>query len=167
METVNPLIFQFREPIAGEDFVAGVTIRGPVVAVHEDDGEWWFYGVAPSALAEGGATVSEAFARMLLAIRTLLMDSAMAASSFEEFKAIAERFVGQEDEVERARWQVALDALRSGATLPDAAFDHLPRAEFGKIKCGITVERLDRQEPTESAVQEDYSSGLEVFESAA
>ena len=167
MPAVYPLIFTFREPIAGEAFVAGVDVRGKVVACLEDDGEWWFYGVLPGAMAEGGVSAQEAYARFTLAFRTVLADAAMSSRTFEDFKRAAERFVLQEDAVESERWRSALEAVRSGRTIQDAPFDDLPRLSGTDTAFGVEVVRLGSATAPTSSSTDQYSAGSQLLRPAA
>lgn len=169
METpaLYPLIFTFREPVASEAFVAGVAVRGKVVACREDDGEWWFYGVAPGAMAEGGTSAQEAYARFTLAFRTVLADAAMSSGTFEDFKRAAERFVSQEDVVEAARWDSALNAVRAGRVTQEAPFEGLRRESGTETTFGVEVVRLDNPITQRTSSQVQYSAGSELLRPAA
>ena len=134
-ETAYPLLFTFREPVAGKGFLAGVSARGRVLAVFED-GEWWYYGVEPGAMAEGGATPQEAYARFLAALRNYLQDAAAEATSFQDLEAEVRRFFRQIDDVEETRWKAVLRAVRNGDVAAEGPFSELPR-EPADSPCGL------------------------------
>lgn len=48
-----PLLFDYKDCIAGNGFLAAVVVSGRALMRSEDD-EWWMHGVQPSAIAEGG-----------------------------------------------------------------------------------------------------------------
>ncbi len=158
--TACPLIFTFREAVASEGFIAGVSITGRVLACREDDSEWWFYGVAPGAMAEGGATTGEAYARFVLALRNVLTDAATAAKTFDTFKFEVERFVAQEDSEEAERWSSAVEAHRLGRVVPDPAFDDIPRRAADGIPFGVEVVQLDRPATTITAPPYNHETTL-------
>ena len=138
-----PLIFKFREHLAGDGFVAEVAVCGRVLARKEDDGEWWLYGVAPGAMAEGGGSLEEAYARFSLALRNVFSESATAADSFAEFERSVQRFVGQVDPIESERWSASLESYRSGREKSDAPISDLPRLSADFTKFGALISRVD------------------------
>jgi predicted RNase H-like HicB family nuclease len=162
-----PLIFRFREPIAGVGFVVEVAIWGRVLARREDEGEWWLYGVSPGAVAEGGATVAEAFARFTLAIRTLLTDTAQESSSLDSFEATTRSFVAQEDSVERDRWNAALAAFRSGEQKQEAPFTALQKLDADWTKFGVRFSRLDAPAPPEKEPESVFTTETALLQPAA
>ena len=137
-----PLMFTFRDAVSGNGFLAGVTLSGRALMVHEDD-EWWIYGVRPGALAETGQTPQEAFLRFRNTYKTVLFDIAGESASFEAFKLEVERFYHEPDEQEESRWNEAFQDLRSGKVQPDAPFSSLPKEPPETHPSQITVERLD------------------------
>jgi len=162
--TAYPLLFTFREPVAGRGFVAGVWVRGRILAVFED-GEWWFYGVEPGAMAEGGATPQEAYARFLAGLRNYLQDAAAEATSFRAFEAEVGRFFRQIDGVEETRWKTVLRAVRTGEVTADAPFAELPK-QSGETPCGLLeFGRLDEANGFEAVKRSSVTP--ELFNAAA
>jgi len=135
------LVFSFRDRIAGEGFLAGVSMNGCAL-VEKENGAWWLYGVAPGGLAERGDELYAAHASFRESYRKVLFDLAAEAKSYEEFKAAVEAFC-RVDTAEEARWHEAAHAIRSGKVTPEAPFSDLPRVEAASCKRGVTVERLD------------------------
>lgn len=144
--THYPLIFTVRDTVSGDGFLAGVTLSGRALMVHEqDDGKWWIYGVRPGALAETGNTPQETFSRFRNSYKTVLFDIAEEVSNFEEFKQEVERFYYEPDEEEERRWMAAFLALRSGEVVPEPPFfSELPKEPPEKRPTQIAVERLDK-----------------------
>jgi len=140
--TSYPLIFSFRDAVAGEGFLACVTISGRARMVKED-GKWWVYGVAPGALAENGSEPLAAHAAFRDAYRKVLYDLAADAETFEGFKELVEGFC-RPDDAEQALWFEAAEAIRSGKVTPEPPFSELPRVNADARKCTVMVERLDQ-----------------------
>lgn len=137
-----PLVFRFREPVEGKGFLAGVDICGRVLAVHEADGSWWLYGVKPGAIAEGAESAEAALVRFVNALRLYLWSAAADAPAFAAFEGEVRRFFNQDDDVEVARWDAALAAIRSGKLVPEPPFDALER-RTDEVPCTLEVARLD------------------------
>jgi hypothetical protein len=138
----HPLIFTFRDAISGQGFLAGISICGRALMVHEDD-KWWMYGVRPAAFAESGETPQETLLNFRNAYREILFDIADERSSFEAFKQEVERFFHDPDPEEERRWDDALKATRSGGFTPPPPLDALERVVAETRPPKITVERLD------------------------
>jgi hypothetical protein len=137
-----PLMFTFRDAISGNGFLAGITVSGRALMVHEDD-DWWIYGVRPGAIAESGQTPQEAFLRFRNTYKTVLFDMAEEFTSFDSLKNEVERFYHEPDKEEERRWTEAFQDLRSGKTQPEAPFSSLPQEAPETRPTQITVERLD------------------------
>lgn len=105
--TRYPILFGFRDLIAGNGFVAGVGVNGRVLLVDEDDG-YWMYGVNPGGLSAGGATAPEAQAEFRVIYRSVLFDIAAEATDFESFKSEVERFFSETNEPTKAEWDEAV-----------------------------------------------------------
>lgn len=137
-----PIMFTFRDVVSGNGFLAGVTLSGRALMVHEDEA-WWIYGVRPGALAEIGQTPQEAFSSFRNTYKTVLFDVAEEFANFESFKEEVERFYHEPDEEEERRWTEAFQDLRSGKTQPEAPFSSLPQEAPEKRPTQISVDRLD------------------------
>ena len=137
-----PLMFTFRDAVSGNGFLAGVTLSGRALMVHEDEA-WWIYGVRPGALADTGQTPQEAFLRFRNTYKTVLFDIAAESEDFDGFKRETERFYHEPDNEEERRWMEAFQDLRSGKVQPEAPFSSLPMAAPETRPTQIAVERLD------------------------
>jgi hypothetical protein len=135
-------MFTFRDAVSGNGFLAGVTLSGRALMVHEDEA-WWIYGVRPGALAETGQTPQEAFLRFRNTYKTVLFDIAAESEDFDGFKRETERFYHEPDNEEERRWVEAFQDLRSGKVQPEAPFTSLPMEPPETRPTQIAVERLD------------------------
>ncbi len=138
----HPLMFTFRDAISGNGFLAGVTLSGRALMVHEDDA-WWIYGVRPGALAETGQTPQEAFLKFRNTYKSVLFDMAEESADYESLKKEIEKFYHEPDEEEERRWMDAFYAIRSGKLQPEQPFASLPQEAPETRPTQITVERLD------------------------
>jgi hypothetical protein len=108
----------------------------------EQDGKWWMYGVRPSAIAESGCTVDEAFLRFRQAHTHVLLDIVQESKDFDEFRNEVEQFFNRSDMDEKA-WEEALKTVRDGHITPPEPFSKLPRQSPDSRPPRIEVERLD------------------------
>ena len=139
-----PLMFTFRDCISGDGFLAGVTISGRALMLSEE-GEWWIYGVRPSAIAETGETPQETFLRFRERTRRLLFDFALQSSDFAEFDSMVSNFFYENDEEEEARWKAAFKRIRTGEIEPEGSFlSTLPKEPPEERPAQITVERIEQ-----------------------
>lgn len=145
----HPLIFTIRDAISGRGFLAGVTVRGKGIMLHEF-GEWWFYGVRPGAIAACGATPSEAFGAFRTRFLETMFDFAEEADSFSKFRERAEAFYHQPEPAQEELWEGALALVRErdrrGGKLP-SAFTGLPRMRPEQHPSQIEVVHLSRHAP--------------------
>jgi len=152
--THYPLLFGFRDLVAGRGFLAGVAVNGRALLVHDDDLGYWMYGVNPGGLAAGGVDVGEAQHSFRETYRTVLFDIAEDANSFEEFKAEVHRFFDEAGGF-LSDWTDAVSEVRAGTVKQD----WFPEADSSRAKLAIEVtplsaDRLDPRlnEPDEQAV---------------
>ena len=108
-----PLNFKRTETVYGTGFAAEVEIQGRVLAVHEEDG-FWFYGVRPAAVAAFGATPDEGYLAFREAIRNSLCNLAELAGSLGEFQEAVSRFMSDSDQDIEGEWALAVAEVRSG-----------------------------------------------------
>ena len=153
-----PFMFNLREAVTGQGFLAGVTIAGRSLMLKEDE-QWWMYGVRPGAVAENGATPKETFLSYMETLRMVLRDLAADSKTYSDFRKEVERFFHQEDAVEEERWEAARLKLRSGQAEVDKLDWKLPKESPERRPAQITVLRLDsirgkRLRPTDNI---DYS----------
>lgn len=134
-----PLMFRVRDVVNGEGYLAGVTLTGRALAVKEDDGNWWLYGVRPGALADYGTTLEEAFHKFRERYKNLLFDIAEEAVDFEEFKGEVECFYEQPNPEEEARWSESFRAIRNGKIEITEPFDSLVKESPDKWPTGVSI----------------------------
>lgn len=134
-----PLLFTVRDVVNGEGYLAGITLYGRAVAVKEDDGNWWLYGVRPGAIADYGTTPQEAFQKFRNRYRNLLFDIAEETADFNQFKAEVEKFYGQPNPEEETRWSDAFREIRNGKTEIEPSFAALERAKPEKWPTGVSI----------------------------
>ncbi len=140
--TEFPLLFTFRGLVAGNGFVAAVEACGRALLVRESEEDWWFYGVEPGGIGEGGKTANEAHLAFNSSINGVLADVAEETPSFKDFKATAESFFGEIDRTDEARWAQARAALRSGAPLEEPFVQQL-RRETRETPCEVRITRIN------------------------
>ncbi len=128
--TSFPLIFNFRDLIAGQGFVASITTRGRLVLAEEAEG-WTLYGVNPGGLAGGAEDRTAAFADFRGGYQSVLDDIAHEAKDFETFKASVERFVLDTNLDVGAEWERLRTLVRSGAI----NLDDMERDETEGLAC--------------------------------
>lgn len=135
-----PLIYGFRELIAGNGFVAGVEVNGRVLVKDEGE-EWWAYGVEPGGVAAPGPGGPEAYQAFRQAFHEVLVDSAVLTEDFGAFKAEVEALCARNEGWE-AEWLEAREAIRAGRHVPEGPFSELPR-RTAEAACSVTVVKLD------------------------
>ena len=146
--TRYPILFGFRDLIAGNGFVAGVGVNGRALLVDEDDG-YWMYGVNPGGLSAGGATAAEAQAEFRVIYRSVLFDAAAEATDFESFKIEIERFFSETNEPTKAEWDEAVQEVRNGKV----SADWLSKGK-AESRIGVDVVLLDHPVPSVNALDE-------------
>ena len=139
---VYPLMFTFRDTISGNGFMAGITLSGRLTAELED-GEWWMYGVRPSALSETGENPPVAFSKFRTRYEHVLFDLAEEAKDFESFRALVEAFYNEPNPEQETRWEEAFQLIRARGFEPEKPFSDLTKARPETRPTQISVERLD------------------------
>lgn len=109
-----PLVFSFRDLIAGTGFVAAVSMDGHVLLSEEDD--TWMFGVQPGGIAGGGPDRPTAFKEFKNSYLSVLFDIAAEATSFDEFERRTRAFFAQVNEPNRKQWDDALAEVRKTST---------------------------------------------------
>src|SRR5271155_3591794 len=92
----HPIMITLRDVISGDGFLAGITLSGRAL-MRQEDGTWWMYGVRPSAIAESGETIDEAFSRFRNRYKEVLFDMAQENHDFNQFKTAVEEFFYEPD----------------------------------------------------------------------
>lgn len=112
--TKYPMLFSFHDKVSGHGFLADVTAHGRALAVHEDDGSWWMYGIQPGAIAGGGNTLLEAYVDFRRTFTAVLFDSAAEAGTFWAFRDEVSRFFDETDPQSVSEWEAAVQDVRQG-----------------------------------------------------
>jgi hypothetical protein len=111
--TSFPLVFCYRDLIAGRGFVAGIETKGSLVLSREPEG-WTLYGVNPGGLAGGAEDRDAAFADFRRSYQEALSEIAHEAENFASFKVAVERFIGETNDDVAAEWNVLRQCVRDG-----------------------------------------------------
>lgn len=131
-----PLVFTFRDLIAGDGFLVGVIARGRVL-LSDEDGGCWMSGVTPGAIAAGGATREDAFRAFKERYHLFLQDVAKETPTVQAFENELLRFFEETNESAEAKWQDAWAQVRSGKLTTDGLPrepDTVPRVEVHTIE---------------------------------
>jgi len=143
-----PLLFSFRDLIAGKGFVAHVAIDGRALLRVESGEGCWVDGVQPGALADGAAEQAAALSAFKDRYQSVLFDIAQAATSYDEFERdVREFFAQSSDETE---WQAALDEAR----VAKPSLSSMPTWKAENNPPQIVVKLIDskKAEPTVNAL---------------
>ncbi|MCC7173411.1 MAG: hypothetical protein IT459_23400 [Planctomycetes bacterium] len=106
-----PLLFNFKQIVLGNGFIAGVRMTGRAL-MEEGDGEVWINGVSPASIAGGGQDRTSAFVDFRQGWESVLFDIADGVGSFEEFKGECERFLRSSVASLDRDWDDALAEVR-------------------------------------------------------
>ena len=121
-----PVLFDFRDFIAGRGFVADVRMHGRGIMTQEGTAGWWYYGVEPGAIAASGGTPLEAYGDFRERLKLYLFDVAKDAGTFLHFRDEIERFMHQKCDETEMEWLAAVKAIRNQSFKPEAPFRELP-----------------------------------------
>lgn len=108
-----PLVFSFRDLIAGNGFAAVVSMDGRVLLVEEDDQDTWMFGVQPGGIAGGDPQRKLAFSEFKKSYLSVLFDISAEATSFEQFKGKVTAFFDEINASSVEDWQKALNDVRT------------------------------------------------------
>jgi hypothetical protein len=109
-----PLVFSFRDLIAGNGFVAGVAMDGRALLAEEDDQDYWVFGVQPGSIAGGDREQRDvALIQFKKTYLSVLFDIAAEATSFVEFQGKVTTFFNEINTPNVADWDLALAEVRS------------------------------------------------------
>jgi hypothetical protein len=142
-----PLLFNFNDIVLGKGFLAGVTMRGRVLAA-EEDGDWWMYGVQPGDLVAGGTTFTETMAQFYEEFKAVLHDIAEEAPDSGTFRVEVESFFEGVNRPVEQEWLAAVTRFRSGG-LPDLPSDKLS-FEPADSPRGVEVEVISVPTPQQN-----------------
>lgn len=133
-----PLVFSFRDTIAGNGFFATVSIDGRAMLSVEDDQDTWIYGVQPGGIAGGNPNRDLAFTEFKNTYINVLRDIAGEAPSFEEFNTRVTSFFNEVNEMNSVEWDSALAEVRKrSVTLAD-----LKTVDAGSRPPAVCVEQV-------------------------
>ena len=136
--TQYPLLFDRRELVEGNGFVARVTVSGRALLV-EEEGEHWIEGVNPGGFAASGKSPSEALAELGSAFRAVLFDIASDAGSFQDFHDEVQRFFEETNVPALRDWEEAVKRVKAG-TLDAEWLSKRP----ADTKLGVEVMEVNR-----------------------
>ena len=111
-----PILFTYRDILAGNGFVAGIEVRGRYLMADESEEGVWVYGVNPGGLSAVGDSQKEATSAFREAYRESLFDIAGDARTFDDFKSAITHFVEDKNSHYCAEWWDAVALVRSGKT---------------------------------------------------
>lgn len=145
-----PLLFNYRDLVSGQSFLAGVSTSGRGVLVEETDGSWTMYGVYPGALAGVGDTRDAATSQFRDMYRAALYDMAETATGFDEFEAEVRSFFHDKNEVNEAEWNEAAQKIAEGETdgelRTQKAAEHPPKVKVEEVSDrGTQANQLDEE----------------------
>lgn len=108
-----PLLFGYRDLVAGDGFLAGVAVDGRALLVDDDEGAW-VYGVNPGGVSASGHDHGSATAAFRAAYRSVLFDIATDCASFADFKSEVESFFWETSLPTEQAWTQAVAAVKAG-----------------------------------------------------
>jgi len=132
--THYPILFGFRDLVAGNGFLAGVSVNGRALLMEDEVLGHWMYGVNPGGLSAGGKDVGEAQRAFRETYRTVLFDVAADAAGFAEFDKEVRRIFYQTGGF-LSEWEEAVQDVRAGKVQAD----WLARVDSDRANLGIQV----------------------------
>jgi hypothetical protein len=143
--THYPILFGFRDLVAGSGFLASVATEGRALLVDEgqDDG-FWTYGVNPGGIAGTGKTQGDAQTDFRQRYKSVLFDIAGASKDFATFKRSVEQFFNETNRPTEEEWTQAVEDVRAGRV----EADWMPK---GKAEAPRHVRVVEIQEPAAGA----------------
>lgn len=136
-----PIVFSFRDLIAGNGFVVGVEIDGRALLVEESSSDVWLYGVQPGGVAGGDATREVALMEFKRNYLSVLFDMAAEADSFESFEKDMRQFFFDENSPNAQEWAQALARVRAESV----SLDDMESVNADERPPRIEVHLLDTQ----------------------
>lgn len=152
-----PLVFSFRDIIAGNGYVATVAMDGRVVLAEENDQDVWMFGVQPGGIAGGDRQKETAFVEFQNSYSSVLYDFAAEATSFDEFKEKVTAFFSEINGPNLVDWESSLAEVRArNVTLPNLA----------KVSSDSRVPSLRIEKVAESRVNSGENQFPEIAQAA-
>ncbi len=140
-----PFLFDFKQPISGNKFLAGVEITGGRALMLQEDGQWWMHGVFPSAIAECGETSQECFLRYMEELKAILYGFAEEARDYDAFERTVTQFFHQ-TAADAELWDAAQQKLRATNAKPadgEEFIQKLPMEKPEERGKSLKITRLD------------------------
>lgn len=151
--THYPLLFGFRDLVAGRGFLAGVSVHGRALLVQDDEEGYWMHGINPGGLSAGGADTGEAQRVFRETYRTILFDISAGSKDFDEFRAEVERFFNGVSDQLLTKWSAAVQQVRAG----EVHADWLRRvsSDGAKVEIDVVPLTMEELEPTVNEPDEE------------
>jgi hypothetical protein len=141
-EKMFPILLQFRDFVAGNGFLAHVTLDGRALLVAEGDGDHWVYGVKPGAVAGGASEASTALSEFKTQYLSVLYDIASDTPTFEAFRVQVQAFFDQTDS-DGEDWDRALEAVRK----TNMSLDDLPTIKAEQVPLRLEITEVVQSMP--------------------
>jgi hypothetical protein len=163
----HPILVTLQDAVAGNGFLARITLFGRTLMRHED-GKWWMYGVQPAAIAASGNNVAEAFLNFKNSYQGILFDFAQDSADFPSFKQEVERFFNEEDTdgADDRLWWESLRTIRAANCQVPDEFSDLPRQSPESVPLGISVDRVDAKEQKKFTPKDNVADGYSFAKAA-
>ena len=163
--TRYPIVYTYRDLIAGNGFVATVETTGRCLMEDFGENDVWVTGVHPSGFSAGAdnqQSASEAFQREH---RVALLDMAHDAPDFDSFRVMVHDFHAQKSEIGEMEWWEAVRQVRAGTITSDwlqkVSADTAPTLGVRYISLDDSEERGEhRAEPSPSLNPDERQIGL-------
>ncbi len=128
---VYPLLFTFRDVIAGNGFLAGVAVDGRAVLEESPEDGAWFYGVDPGGIAGHGETSQEAHQEFREVYRSILDDISAEAADFPAFEALVTEFLSSINRPNEEQWLESVELVKAG----ELDLGWLPKSSSQRERC--------------------------------
>lgn len=137
MQTMKmfPIVFRFRDLVAGNGFLARVLVDGRALLAKEDDGDHWVYGVQPGGVAGGASDAATALNEFKTRYQSVIFDIAGEADTFDAFKREVCSFFDCVNATDEEEWANALKEVRR----TNAFLDDLPTVKAESVPSRIEV----------------------------
>lgn len=155
-----PLLFGFRDLVAGRGFLAGVAVSGRALMLHDEEDGYWMHGVNPGGMSAGGCDIGEAQRSFRETYRTILFDIAEDASSFDDFEAEVDKFFNDSSPDLLEEWKAAVQEVRTG----QVEAEWLPRVDSDSVKLAVAVALLSAEDvaPSYNAPDDEPALAMAV-----
>lgn len=158
-----PFMFDFKQPISGNGFLAGVKISGGRALMLQEGDQWWMYGVFPATISESGTTANECFLRYMEELKSVLYSFAADAGSYEEFHDQVTSFLGQTSP-DADLWKAAQEKLKAGTVATESGekfIESLPKESPDRRLMAGEITRLDQTTVLNVQVQFTAADNIE------